>query len=137
MPTPLVVRMIAAAKAYAPLTALGVGISSYPFPQGSAFPWITLQVISDMPTYCFNARLATSTTRVQALIFGVGSDPTNAQAVLTAWQSFLDQFNGDGISGRSLSPNISQAAVETGIAQTQPPTFQIRQDCILVNNSNL
>ena len=127
--------MIAAAKAFPALA--GVGISSYPFPQGSVFPWITLQVISDMPTYCFNARLATSTVRVQALIFGTGTDPLNAQTVLAAWQEFLDQFNGDGIEGRSLSPNISQAAVETGIAQTQPLTFQIRQDVIVTNNSNL
>ena len=137
MSTPLIVRMIAAASTFPSLTALSVGISSYPFPQGAVFPWITLQVISDAPVYVSNARLATSWTRVQCLIFGTGTDPTNAQAVLAAWQSFLDQTAFDGISGRPISPNYSKAAREFGIAQTSPITFQIRMDVFVRNNELL
>ena len=137
MATPLIVRMIAAAGTFAPLTSLSVGISSYPFPQGAVFPWITLQIISDVPVYVVNARLATSWTRVQALIFGTGVDPTNAQAVLSAWQAFLDQTAFDGITGNSISPNISKGAQELGIVQTQPMTYQIRQDALIRNNELL
>ena len=137
MATPLVVRMIAAAQAFPALQALGVGFSSYPFPQGSVFPWITLQVISDSPTYAFNTRLATSWTRVQALIFGTGTDPSNAQAVLAAWQDFLDATPFNGIAGQSIANNIAQGAVELGIVQTQPMTFQIRMDAMIFNNSTL
>jgi hypothetical protein len=137
MATPLVVRMITAGSVFAPLTALGVGLSSYPFPQGSVFPWITFQVISDAPAYVVNARLATSWTRVQALIFGTGADPANAQAVLSAYQQFLDQTSFDGSSGQSISPNISKGAQELGIAQTQPMTFQIRMDALIRNNETL
>ncbi len=137
MATPLVVRMIAAAQAFPALQALGVGFSSYPFPQGSVFPWITLQVISDAPTYVVNAQLSTSWTRVQALIFGTGVDPSNAQAVLAAWQQFLNATPFDGITGRSIAPNMAQTAQEIGIVQTQPMTFQIRMDVKIFNNSTL
>ncbi len=137
MATPLVVRMIAAAQTFPALQSLGVGLSSYPFPQGSVFPWITLQVISDVPSYVVNARLATSWTRIQALIFGTGVDPTNAQAVLSAWQAFLDQTAFDGQTGLSISPNISKGAQELGIVQTQPMTFQIRMDALIRNNEQL
>ena len=137
MATPLIVRMIAAAKTFPALTALGVGFSSFPFPQGAVFPWITLQIISDVPVYVVNTRLATSWTRVQALIFGTGVDPTNAQAVLAAWQAFLDATAFDGITGNSISPNISKGAQELGIVQTQPMTYQIRMDCLVRNNEYL
>ena len=127
MATPLVVRMIAAAQTFPALQALGVGFSSYPFPQGSVFPWITLQVISDGPTYVFNARLSTSWTRVQALIFGTGVDPSNAQADSRGVAGFSRrdsiQRNRGAIDRLN---NIAQGAVEMGIVQTQPMTFQIR-----------
>ena len=137
MGTPLVVRMIAAAEAFQPLIDLGVGISSYPFPQGSVFPWITLQVISDQPVYTVNARVAQSWTRVQALIFGTGVDPSNAQAVLKAWQAFLDVTIFSGQTNLSISPNIALAAREVGIVQTQPMTFQNRMDALVRDNALL
>ncbi len=127
--------MIAAAQTFAPLA--GVGVSTYPMPQGSPLPWITLQVISDAPVYVNNARLATSWTRVQALIFGGGQDTEQSQNVLSAWQAFLDSTTFDGTIGTTISANMSKGATELGIVNTQPMTFQIRADCMVRNNELL
>lgn len=134
----LIVKLVTAAQSFAPLTALiGTRISSYPLAQGSQFPAIVLQVISNPRTYSVNARLATSFTRVQATIFGLAPGGENARAVESAWIQFLDQFNGDGIAGRSISPNTVVGSREFGIAQTSPLTFQIVTDAMIFENELL
>ena len=50
--------------------------------------------------------------------------------------TFLDQFNADGITNRVISPNQALSPMETGIAETQPQTFQIRLDAMIFNNPN-
>ena len=142
MATSLIVKLVTAAQSFAPLQAyLGVGaamrIGSYPLAQGSTFPAIVLQVISNPRTYTFTCRQATSWARVQATIFGTTPGGENARAVEAAWCSFLDQFNGDGISGRVISPNYVVNSREFGVAQTAPLTFLILNDAMIRDNELL
>lgn len=142
MATSLIAKLVAAAQSYAPLQVyLGVGsamrISSYPLPQGSTFPAIILQTISNVPAYAVNARLATGWYRVQATIFGLAPGGENARAVLSTWAAFLDQFSGDGIAGREIAPNRIVNVREFGIAQTAPLTFQIVCDAMIRNDETL
>lgn len=131
----LIVKLVSGAQSFAPLTALiGSRISSYPLAQGSQFPAIILQVIANPRSYTVNQRLATSFSRVQATIFGLAPGGENARAVESAWIQFLDQFNGDGITGRSISPNRVVMSREFGIAQTAPLTFQIVNDALIRDN---
>jgi hypothetical protein len=135
----LIVAIRTAAQAYAPLTALlGAGsairINSLQLTQGSAFPAVVLQVISNPKNYAANYRLTTSVARVQHMVFGATPGGNNAWSVVQALTTFYDQANFIGIPGLSTYPNRVVNVTETGIAATQPETFQIRFDVMIFYN---
>jgi len=134
----LTVKIINAAAAYPPLVALlGNRIYDLQLVQGSAFPATVLHLVSGPQVYAFAGRLPTLTARMQHTIFGSAPGGENARAVIAAWQSFYDQFNADGITGRVQSPNQCLSPVETGIAETAPQTYQIRMDVMIFTNQTL
>jgi hypothetical protein len=136
----LLVKILNAASAYAPLTAL-LGASpnfrayDMQLVQGSAFPATTIQQISGPQVYSLTGRLATLTVRMQINVFGAPPGGESARAVIAAWISFFDQFNADGIAGRAISPNQCLSPVELGIPATAPLTYIIRMDVFIFNNS--
>ena len=141
MASTLVVKIIAAASAYAPLQALlGISpfrMSSFPLPQGSTFPAVLVQVISNPASYSVSRRMATSFARVQFTIFGAMPGGENSRSVEAALSSFLDQFSANGVAGLSQQPNYVINSREFGIAATSPETFQIVVDANIFNNELL
>src|SRR5580658_4722503 len=94
----LIVAIRSLAGAYAPLTALlGAGaalrMNTLQIVQGGQFPAVALQLISNPSDYIVNARLATSTARVQHTVFGTTPGGNNAWAVTQALRTFYDQAN--------------------------------------------
>jgi len=141
MSSTLVVKIISAASAYSPLSSL---LGSAPFrmfpmqlPQGTAFPAVLVQVISNPRAYAVDRRMATSFARVQFTIFGSAPGGENARAVESAICSFLDQFNTTGVSGLPIYPNRVVGSREFGIAATSPETFQIKTDAMIFDNELL
>lgn len=140
MATSLIVKIITAASSYLPLTALlqvvGGPFRMYPLQidQGTVFPAVAVQQISGPQVYALSGRMATNTARVQFTVFGLAPGGENARSVIAAIVTFLDQFNADGITNRVISPNQALSPMETGIAATQPETFQIRMDAFIFNN---
>jgi hypothetical protein len=138
--TSLLVKILNAAALYPQLTALlqapsgPLRVYDMQLVQGSAFPATVIQQVSGPQIYSFAGRMATLAARMQHTVFGSVPGGENARSVIAAWQSFYDQFNADGITGRVLSPNQCLSPVEMGIAQTAPLTFQIRMDVFIFNN---
>lgn len=104
--------------------------------QGSALPAVTVQAISNSPTYSLNSRLPTGWSRQQFTIFG--RDGEEARSVAAALATFLDSFSaGIGIPNLQQYPNNIVNSREFGIAQTQPLTYQIFVDAMIFSNDEL
>jgi hypothetical protein len=137
----LIVAIRTAAQAYAPLTALlgsgnAIRMNTLQIIQGGAFPAVALQLISNPSDYIVNARLATSTARVQHTVFGSTPGGNNAWAVVQALRTFYDQANFIGIPSLSQYPSRVVNVTELGIPETQPQTFLIRLDVMIFYNEN-
>ena len=136
----LISTLIADASAFAPLAALlktGTGpfrMTPEQIDQGTVLPAVAIQLISNPSDYVINARLATSTARVQATVFGLPPGGESARAVGSAWTQFLDQFNGIGIPNLPIYPNRVVNVREWGIPKTQPLTFLITVDAMIFYN---
>jgi hypothetical protein len=91
---------------------------------GTGFPAIVVRQISNPQVYINAARMPTSWARMQFDIYGTGTDSVNADTLVQALASFLDTFNGDGVTGRPQSPNYIIADKDAGIADTQPLTYK-------------
>jgi hypothetical protein len=106
--------------------------------QGSAFPAVTYQLISNPRVYALTGRMPTSWVRMQFNIYGSGTDSSNADAVQRALQTFLSTWaSGDGVAGRSACPNFIVGDRDFGVAQTQPLTFMRIVDVMIFNNDSL
>ncbi len=106
--------------------------------QGTAFPAVTVQTISDIPTYCVSGRLPTGFARLQFNVYGTGNDTENANAIVAAMASFFDQFSGGtGVTGKSQYSNLIVANRDGGIANTQPPTYMRLVDANIFWNDSL
>lgn len=103
--------------------------------QGTAFPAVTVQLVSGNETYAFNGRLATGWSRMQFTIWD--SDPERARNVEAQLTAFLDVFNGTGIQGLSEYPNSIVMRRQTLFSETQPPLFQRINDAQIFSNSTL
>lgn len=90
----------------------------------SAFPAVVVKQVTNPQAYATSGRLPTSWARVQFDIYGAGTDSQSADAVAQALYSFLDTFNGDGITGRPQSPNYILSDRDDGIAETLPLTYK-------------
>lgn len=75
--------------------------------QGSAFPAVVAQQISNQTTYTNYQRLTTSDSRWQFTIWGgqyqAGEDA--CEALVNALTEFFDEFNAEGIDGLASYPN--------------------------------
>jgi hypothetical protein len=91
---------------------------------GTGFPSVVVKQISNPQMYATAGRLPTSWARMEFTIFGTGADSVNADQMAQALYAFLDTFNGDGVTGRSQSPNYIISDRDAGIAITQPMTYQ-------------
>lgn len=142
MPTSLEARLRTAAAAFPGLTAL---LGSSPFrwydtqlAQDSAFPAITVLLVSDVLMYSLQGILQTSWSRVQFTIWDI--DPESARNVEAELMLFLAQFNGDGVM-ISFSPPVCKNFILTRrsgfYAQTQPPNYWRTVDAKIFNNSSL
>ena len=104
---------------------------------GTGFPAVVVSQISDPQMYATSGRLPTSWARIQFTVYGSGNDSQNADAIVAALTSFLDTFNGDGVTGRSQSPNYVISDRNMGIAATQPLTYMRTVDCRIFWNSTV
>ena len=137
----LIVSIRSQAGAYSPLSSLlGAGSSirmnTLQLVQGSQFPAVSLQVISNPSDYVVTNRLSTSTARVQHTVFGLPPGGNNAWAVIQALRTFYDQANFIGIPNLSTYPTRIVNVTELGIPDTQPQTFLIRLDAMIFYNES-
>lgn len=103
----------------------------------ATFPAIVVTAFPGAQTYATSGRLPTSWARVQFTVYGTGTDSQNADAIVEALTSFLDTFNGDGITNRSQSPNYVSNDRDMGIAQTQPLTYMRVVDARIFYNGTV
>jgi hypothetical protein len=106
-------RIRTAAANYAPLATL-VGSGSplqlrwydKQWPQGSAFPGVTVLLVTNPQSYVFGGRLPTGWALVQFTIWGgpFAAGAASAESVAQALMNFLDQLDLVG-NGRSIQQN--------------------------------
>ncbi len=144
--TPVRDRIRTAAIATPSLTAI---LGTNPFrwydpqlAQGSVFPAITAQVVSDPASYVFTGRLPTSWSRYQFTLSATNT--TNSQtgipalvALEAAFLTFLDSLNLLGIPGLVQYPNLVVAARDGFKAGPQPGIKQRILDVMIFANSTL
>lgn len=104
---------------------------------GTGFPAVVMKQVSDPQVYVGSGRLPTSWARMQFTVYGTGNDSQNADAIVQALSSFLDTFNGDGVTGRQASPNNIISDIDMGIAATQPLTYMRVVDARIFWNPNV
>ena len=139
MASTLEVKLRTQASVYAPLTAL---LGTAPFRwydtqevQGSVLPAVTVLQVSGNPLYAAAGRLSTGFSRVQFTIWD--TDAERGRAVESALLTFLDQFNGVGISGLVQYP--SQVLLQrTGFfAEPSPPRWLRYVDASIFSNNTV
>jgi hypothetical protein len=130
--TSLKAMIYAAARQDAGLQALLLGGSPPIFnfwdtqlAQGSLFPAVVVNLVSNPRDYATTGRLPTSWARVQFTVYGTGNDSKNADLVVAALIAFLDTFNAaTGSPGAIANPTYVLGDRDGGIAITQPMTYQ-------------
>lgn len=139
MATPLKDKLLAAASADSGLQAL---LGTNPFRwwniqlrQGSAFPAVVQQIISDPQDYAFTGQLPTSFARVQFTLWDTDSE--RLETLQTALYSFLSGFSGSGITGLVAQPNFVMNSRDGLYAQTQPVRYLRIIDAKVFNNSTV
>ena len=134
-------KLRAAAAAYAPLTAL---IGSPPRwwdtqrQQGSAFPSVTVLLVSGNKTYVFTGRLPTGWSRVQ---FTIEADSGEAaRGVEAALAAMLDQANFVGVPGLAQYPSrivLIRGGLNTEMQPGTPGRWWRTVDAMIFSNDNL
>ncbi len=104
---------------------------------GSAFPAITVLVVSIVNEYSTTVRLVNALCRVQFTIWD--TNPERARTVETALVAFLDSFNAyDAVNAaKPRQPNWVAMRRQGGNAQTQPVTYWRIVDAFIWNNESL
>lgn len=139
MGTPLKDKIRTAAAANAGLQAL-LGTSPFRWwnlqlNQGSAFPAVVAQIISDPQDYCFTGQLPTSFARVQLTLWDTDSE--RLETLQSALYDFLAGFSGSGITGLVAQPNFVMNSRDGLYAQSQPPRYLRIIDAKVFNNSTV
>lgn len=140
MASTLEVKLITAIAAYAPLnTLLSTRVYDTQLAQGSAFPALVIQLISNPREYVFTNRLATSWARVQFTVWGGQFAAGNqaADQVRAALLTFLDQFNAEGVPGLTLYPCRVVGDRRGAFTQEDTLVFQRLVDAMIFNNELL
>jgi hypothetical protein len=137
MSTSLEVKLRTAASVYGPLTAL-LGTSPFRWYdtqllQGTTFPAVVVQLISNAPTYALPGALTASFARVQLTVWD--TDAERARAVEAAIAAFLAATNfGPYSSPVTVFANYILNTRQSLYPQTQPPQFQRILDCKIFND---
>jgi|GEM_PF-3848315 len=143
MSTTLEAKLQTAMQAYTPLTSLlatrsdgGAAIFDMQELPGSAFPAITILVVSAIDQYSTAGLLITAEYRVQFTVWA--TDPQVARAVEQAIREFLTTFNAYNAGDNSpIQRNQVINRQQRGQAQTQPVTFWRIVDAKIWNNELL
>jgi hypothetical protein len=132
-------KLLAQAQVFDPLTSLLV---ASPFPwydnqlqQGSPYPAVVVQLISNPQVYVLTGRLATSEARVQFTIWD--TDPERARAVEQALFQFLGQFNAVGPSNLPSYPAEVVGVRQNVYPQPTPKRFTRQVDAMIFQNQSL
>jgi hypothetical protein len=104
---------------------------------GTGFPAVVVKQTSNPLVYATSGRLPTSWARMTFEVYGTGNDSQNADTIVQALAAFLDTFNGDGVTGRTQSPNYIVGDKDMGIAATQPLTYMRVVDARIFWNPNV
>ncbi len=139
MSTPLLAKLFSGAQAYGPLATILAGT---PFRfydtsliQGSLFPAIVARQVSSPQMYSAAFRMTTNWNRIQ---FEVWAQPDSAATdqVAQAFFGFIDQFNADGITGRTQSPNFVLNDMGWQESKLEPPAWQRIIDVRIFNSTS-
>jgi hypothetical protein len=137
--TSLEAKLLAQASAFSPLTSL---LTAVPFPwydnqlqQGSPYPAVVVQLISNPQVYALTGRMATSQARVQFTIWDI--DPERARQVEQALFQFLDNFNAVGPANLPSYPNEVVGVRQTDYPQPSPKRFTRQIDAMIFQNQTL
>ena len=139
MATSLEIKIRTAAAAYAPLAAL-LGTSPFRWydtqlVQGTVFPAVVTQLVSNAPTYALPGALTASFARVQFTVWD--TDAERARAVEAAITAFLTVANfGPYSSPVTVFANYILNTRQSMYPQTQPPQFQRIMDCKVYNDDS-
>jgi hypothetical protein len=143
MSSSLKTKLLTQAAANAGLIAL-LGSSPFrwydnQFLQGSGYPAVVVQIISNPNMHVATGRLPTSWTRVQFTIWGGPSDAgTQAcETVIAALKAFLLTFNGTGIAGLVAYPNEIVNIRDAFCPQPDPGIFQKQMDAMIYSNETV
>jgi hypothetical protein len=136
-------RIRAAAIATPALTAI-LGVNPFRWydqqlVEGSAFPAVVVQSVSDPQTYAYTGMMPTSWSRYQFTLWGVNTGPgiLAMQGLETALQTFLNSLNVIGISGLVQYPNLIVAARDGFKPLPKPGNPQRLIDVMIFNNNTL
>lgn len=141
--TPLKDRIRAAAIVTPALTAL---LGTNPFRwydmqlnQGSEFPAVVVQAVSNPESYAFTGQMPTSWNRMQFTLWGVNRGPEIAKlaALEAAMQTFFNSLNLIGISGLVQYPNLIVAARDGFKPLPAPGNPQRIIDVMMFSNNTL
>lgn len=144
MSTTLKALLLSQASAYLPLASLLATAPGNPaaiawydtqLAQGSSYPAITVQKISDPQTYALTGRMATSQSRMQFTIWDTDSE--RSEQVLSVLCQFLDQFNGVGPANLPGYPNEVANARQGFVPEPKPPRFTQMVDAMIFWNQTL
>ncbi len=134
-------RIYAAASVDAGLIAL---LGSAPFrlwdqqlQQGSGFPAVVMEMVSNPREYVASGTLPTGWTRMQFRVYGSGNNSENANDVVDALDAFLRTLNLTGLPNSPAFPNLIVGDHDFGIASTQPFTYMRLLDVKLFVNDQL
>jgi hypothetical protein len=139
MSTTLKALLRTQAAAYSPLVSY---LGSSPFrwwdgglQQGSAFPAIAVQQISNPQMSALTGRLATSIARIQFTIWDV--DPEDATLLEQVLYQFLDQFNAVGPSNLPAYPVEISGGPASRFADQDPVLYTRISDAMIFWNQTL
>jgi hypothetical protein len=138
--TTLEAKLLAQASVFPALTAL---LTASPFPwydgqlqQGSLYPAVVVEQITNPQVYSLTGRMATSTARVQFTIWD--TDPERARAVEQALFQFLDNFNAVGPSNLPAYPvEVVGGPRQNVYATPAPKRFTRQLDAMIFQNQTL
>ena len=132
-------KLLAQASAFGPLLTL---LTASPFPwydnqlqQGSPYPAVVVQLISNPQVYALTGRMATSSARVQFTIWD--TDPERARSVEQALFQFLDQFNAVGPTNLPSYPAEVVGVRQNVYPQPSPKRFTRQVDAMIFQNQTL
>jgi hypothetical protein len=139
MSTPLEVKLRSQASVFPSLLAI---LGTIPFrwyrdqlQQGSVYPAIVVQLISDPKSYVLTGRMPTSWARVQFTIWD--TDPERIPTTESALLDFFDVFNGVGPGNLPSYPVEVVNTRETTVPNPEPKRFTRMLDAMIFSNDTL